>query len=151
MTVRFDGRWCFLLLLLAAAGLTVSGCSGSRDELPREPVSGTVSLDGQPLDYGAILFAPAAGSEGAPTSAAYDVENGQFSIPRSDGLVPGKYQVKISRMDHKPEPRSKGPPKKGTKPPKETLPTRYNGPKTELSAEIPKGGATDLKFELKSK
>jgi hypothetical protein len=135
---------------LTAAGLAAPGCSGSRDDLPREPVSGSVTLDGQPLADGAIVFAPAASSEGAATATTSTIENGQFSIPRADGLIPGKYKVKISKPDHKPEGRSKGPIGKGTKPVKELLPAKYNS-KTELSADIEKGGTDGLKFDLRSK
>ena len=41
-----------------AVGSTAAGCSQSSDELPREPVSGTVTLDGQPLASGTIQFSP---------------------------------------------------------------------------------------------
>ena len=63
-------------LFLAAAGLTATGCAGSEDELPREPVSGTVTLDDQPLAEGTIRFIPSAGggagSEGEVRSRTVD-------------------------------------------------------------------------------
>ena len=44
----------FLPLLFVAVGAAAAGCSRSSDELPREAVSGTVTLDGQPLANGTI-------------------------------------------------------------------------------------------------
>ncbi len=59
----------------------------------------------------------------------------------------------ISRTDQKPEGEIKlnivNPKAKKTRPapPKELIPARYNS-QTELKAEIPKGGKSDLKFDL---
>jgi hypothetical protein len=147
MMFRFP---CVLgFLLLAALGLAAPGCSGSGDELPRDPVSGTVSLDGEPLSGGSIQFTPAADSAGAPITGGSPIENGRFSIARTDGLVPGKYRVSISKPDQKSVAQTKGPVAKGTQLAKELIPMKYNA-RTELSAEIPKGGTSSLNFELKS-
>ena len=138
-------------LFLAAAGLMV-GCSGSRDELPREPVSGTVMMDSQPLAEGAIQFTPAAGSAGPAISYTAPIENGQFSIPRADGLVPGKYKVSISAVPAKRNTRIEatiGKKKKAT-PFKELIPAKYNS-QTILTEEIKRGGASGLKYEIQSK
>ena len=48
-----DWRY-FLPLFVAAMGIVGSGCSGSGDNLPREAISGTMTLDGQPLATGNI-------------------------------------------------------------------------------------------------
>jgi hypothetical protein len=131
----------------------VIGCAGGGgDDKPREPVSGTVSMDGQPLPAGVILFAPAGGAGESLASATGKIENGQFSIPRDQGPVPGKYKVTISHTDE-PEGRVKielKKPGKKTSGPKELIPAKYNA-QTTLSAEIPKGGKSDLNFPLESK
>ncbi len=67
----------------------LSGCGGS--DVGRVGVSGTVTLDGQPLESGAILFLP----KGAGPSAGTQIENGRFSIARGDGPSPGDYRVEI--------------------------------------------------------
>jgi hypothetical protein len=148
MTTRHR-RIC-LTLLLTASGI-MAGCSGSRDELPREPVSGAVTMDGQPLADGVIQFSPAAGSGAVPTSATALIEKGEFSIPRADGLVPGKYKVSISGIPVPRETRTKSNlGKKKVAPIKEPVPAKYNT-QTTLTEEIKPGGATGLKYELQSK
>lgn len=146
-------QWVYSLLPAAVVGLMVIGCSGEvGDDKPREPVSGTVTLDGQPLPEGIILFAPSGGPGEAVASATGKIENGQFSIPRAQGPVPGKYKVSISHTDQ-PEGRIKielKKPGKKTASTKELIPAEYNS-QTKLTAEIPKGGRSDLKYELKSK
>ena len=140
----------FLALFLTASGL-MAGCSGSRDELPREPVSGTVMMDGRPLAEGAIQFTPAAGSAGPAISYTAPVENGQFSIPRADGLVPGSYKVSISAVPVKRDTRIEATiGKKKATPFKELIPAKYNS-QTILKEEIKRGGASDLKYEIQSK
>jgi hypothetical protein len=137
-------------LFLAASGLA-AGCSGSRDDLPREPVSGSVTLDGQPLAEGAIQFTPAGGSEGRQTSATVEVANGEFSIPRADGLVPGSYKVSISAVPVKRDTHVKATiGKKKAAPAKELIPAKYNT-KSTLTEEIKRGGASGLKYALQSK
>ena len=137
-------------LFLAASGL-MAGCSGSRDELPREPVSGTVMMDGQPLAEGAIQFTPAAGSGGPAISYTAPIENGEFSIPRADGLVPGSYKVSISAVPVKRDTRIEATiGKKKATPFKELIPAKYNS-KTTLTEEIKRGGASGLKYEIRSK
>src|SRR5438128_90160 len=97
-------HWADSLLAGAALGLAAIGCSGGGgDDLPRQPVAGTVTLDGEPLNEGAILFAPTGKSEGAVASATARIENGQFSIPRDQGPVPGTYKVSISHAEEKPQ------------------------------------------------
>jgi hypothetical protein len=139
-----------LTLFLTASGL-MAGCSGSRDELPREPVSGTVTMDGQPLADGAIQFSPAAGSGSTPTSGTALIEKGEFSIPRADGLVPGQYKVSISGIPVPRETRGKSNfGKKKVALIKDPVPAKYNT-QTTLTEEIKRGGATGLKYELRSK
>jgi hypothetical protein len=136
-----------LALILA---LTTIGCSGGRDNLPREPVAGTVTMDGQPLPEAVIQFYPT--GDAKSTGANAQVKAGQFSIPREDGLVPGSYKVSIShaeleaalykgKKDDSPRSKKLGP---------ELIPARYNS-KSELTAEIKAGGTRDLKYELSSK
>jgi hypothetical protein len=78
-------RVATLVLLL----LTLFGCSGDG----RLAVSGTVMLDGNPLESGAITFQPAAGSDGH--SAGGLIANGNFQLVAEHGLMPGKYLVTV--------------------------------------------------------
>jgi hypothetical protein len=81
---------------LALALLAGFGCSGG-DGLAREAVSGKVTLDGKPMDRGAIQFIPRRGdSRGA---AWGEIVAGAYSIPASDGPVAGDYGVSITPQE----------------------------------------------------
>jgi hypothetical protein len=139
-------------LVLVAAGLTVSGCWGSGDDAPREPVSGTVTLDGKPLATGAIRFSPSGVSPSGFVVAGGDtIKNGRFSISREMGLVPGTYRVTIN-APFAPAERSRAgnAPGRYAQVAKEIIPFKYNAQST-LTTDVPKGGLSDLKFDLKSK
>jgi hypothetical protein len=137
--------------------LAMIGCSKRYDDLPREPVAGTVTMDDQPLPEALIQFTPTGDTK--LTGASVPIKDGQFSIPREDGLVPGTYKVFISHAEvkqvtAKPKSKVKMPvssiPSRTTEMGPEQIPARYNS-KSELTAEIKPGGARDLKFELQSK
>ncbi len=144
--------WRFsLALLLAVVGLGAPGCSGSGDDLPREPVAGTVTLDGQPLADGVIQFGPVASAEGPTIGGGSSIHDGRFSIARESGLVPGRYKVAINAGQPKKRAEiTKGPVAKGLGLAQELIPAKYNS-QTELTAEIPKGGTSSLNYELQSK
>jgi hypothetical protein len=64
-----------VFLLLALVGCSSDG---------RMPVSGAVTLDGKPLESGAITFQPVAASAGH--NAGEKIENGQFRLSAAHGL-----------------------------------------------------------------
>lgn len=142
-------RWCCRSVLVLLIGFLGSGCSEG-DELPREAVSGTVNLDGKPLEKGSIQFTPAAGNPGAAVEGGGMITAGTFSIPKDRGLVPGSYQIAIysggSRTAGKGAMR---PETGGPSPSKESIPAKYNA-KTELKEEVKKGGPNEFKFDLTS-
>jgi hypothetical protein len=148
------GRLSLALLVCAALGVAV-GCSGSGDDLPREAVSGTVTLDGQLLPNGSISFMPSGGSGAGPTPTGGGgaIASGKFSIARDTGLVPGSYNVAIYASEQSAERTKPAQAGAGIKPAeraKELIPAKYNT-STELKAEIKKGGGNDLTFTLESK
>lgn len=70
----------------------LSGC-GSSNELGRRPISGQVTLKGQPLEQGTVRFVPQ-DPEGVASGAS--VRQGKFEIPAEQGLPPGAYRVQLS-------------------------------------------------------
>jgi hypothetical protein len=140
-------RACAVLPVL----LLLAGC-GSSDNLPREPVSGTVTLDGKPLERGTISFQP---ESGLPTAAAVTISAGQYSMTRAQGLVPGAYRVLISStppgggIANNPATGRPPPPGQPTPPPKELLQAKYNE-KSILTAEVKGGAENRFDFELDS-
>jgi len=136
------------IVVLAALGLAV-GCSGSGDDLPREPVSGTVTLDNVPLANGTISFVPVTGTGGGGGA----IKDGKFSIAREGGLVPGSYTVAIyasATQGEQTKPKMAGGTRRESQLAQELIPAKYNA-NTELKAEIKKGGNSDLNFVLVSK
>jgi hypothetical protein len=67
---------CWPNMLLAAVILSSVGCSrGGRPEPPRYPISGTVTLDGKPLQEGKVQFVTV--SQGL--IEAFPIRKGRFS------------------------------------------------------------------------
>src|SRR5437868_15173667 len=79
------GWWAVGLMAL------IAGC-GPANPLGRKALSGTVTLDGKPLERGAIEFHPL--EEGGVQSGAL-ISGGHYSIPAHQGATPGKYRVAI--------------------------------------------------------
>jgi hypothetical protein len=138
----------FRYILVLAVGLA-AGCS-SDDGLPRESISGKVTLDSQPLASGVIQFIPAE-KDSAAGGGGGQITGGKFSIAREQGLVPGKYNVAINAAakTERTKPAQVGGGKMSDLA-KELIPAEYNS-ETKLTAEVKKGGGNDFTFELKSK
>ena len=138
----------FLLLLLSLGG----GCSGSAIV----PVSGRVTLDGQPLTGAHISFQPHAGVDSAGGANA---GSGSYGITGADGAytlrlaqgdqpgaVVGKHRVEINLRNDSDDDSDRH----GRPPQAKLLPARYNL-RTELSCDVPPGGKPDINFDLQSK
>lgn len=136
---------------IGAAGVlafVVAGCAfiHEDDGKPREAVSGTVTLDGQPLNGGSIVFIQADVDSTDVASAA--IENGRFSIPRAVGPITGRHKIRISRVVTSPV-NPNAAPGEPSKSARETLPEKYNN-QTVLTAEIRHGPPNELVFHLES-
>ncbi|MDR3632299.1 MAG: hypothetical protein P4L84_00605 [Isosphaeraceae bacterium] len=153
-----DARFARLMVVLGfVAGTGFVGCGGG-DDLPRQSVSGTVTLGGQPLAQGRIEFEPA--SPEAKTPVGGEIKDGAFRIPRDQGPTPGDYKVMItasgamaSGVDTSPG----AEPPKGSKkklpqigPAPELIPKEYNS-KTTLTAKVEAGKSNTFDFPLNAK
>jgi hypothetical protein len=87
--------------VLAFALALVVGCGDGHGG--RMEVTGTVKLKGQPIKDGALIeFSPL---DNQATGVNAVVTGGAFSVPRKNGLQPGKYLVRVTAGDGKtPEP-----------------------------------------------
>jgi hypothetical protein len=142
-------RWVLYALGLAGVLFGLEGCSG--DELPRQPVSGYVMLDGQPLSKGAIVFYPGLESRTTQVVGGTIVKNGYFSLRRADGLPPGRYEVAINSANaynrRRPDER-----RGGNESPleKERIPAKYND-HTTLAIHVNDAAIKEITFNLESK
>jgi hypothetical protein len=133
------------------------GCSGTETppELPATAAfSGTIKLDGKPMNKGLVTFVSmtdrglnATGTVGADGKYSLKVSVGK---QEKDGAVPGKYKVVVSRF-LQPNGEPQDPSVPAAIPGLESLPQQYSMPTmTQLKAEVPAAGGT-ADFDLKSK
>lgn len=140
------GRW----LVPACAALLVvllAGCEN--DPLGRQPVSGTVMLNGAPIEKGNISFQPA---EKGVTSSGTVITGGKYEMDRSRGLPPGKYRVMINA----PKPGTGAEAAAGAlpgdplPPPQELVPPEWNT-NSEQFVEVTESGPNEFNFDIKAK
>jgi len=140
MSMRSLYLFPLLLCLLA-------GCSGGPHKVA--PVSGRVTLNGQPLAHAAVTFQPVA-TEGnlnpGPGSGGFTDSNGRYILKltgmETKGAVVGKHMVRINLA---PQDNSADDKPKRYK----DLPAQYNK-KTKLKYDVPPGGTDSADFQLTS-
>ncbi|MCA9114072.1 MAG: hypothetical protein KDA79_03240 [Planctomycetaceae bacterium] len=129
--------WCLCLPVLQASLMTGCRQEQAAPGDPVTPVTGMVTLDGNPLAEGRIAFI----EEDSEPRREYIamIENGRFEAT----APPGTRRVEI-RAYQKPENPTE---EAGTYP--QILPARYNE-NSELSAELKDSGPNSLTFKLTS-
>lgn len=130
---------------ILAAGLA-GGC-GPDDPRPRQAVSGTVKLDGRPLERGAILLEPISAEDNSGTAAGATIRSGSFAIRREQGPIPGHYRVRVYSSSGALAPPGPGQSERTRRPIVELLPAAYNSQST-LSFDIVQGGSNRLVLDL---
>ncbi len=145
---RVSRRWAMAASLLVSWG--VIGCGGGDDGLDRQPVTGTITLDGAPLETGTIRFLPESAEAATETSTAIDA--GAYAFDKATGPVPGTYKVSISSIKGSDFelPQGKMPGEVHPPPTKDKVPAAYNV-KTTLTATITAGHTDPINFTLNSK
>lgn len=130
-----------LFALGAAVALTAAaGCGG------KPTVSGVVTLDGKPLDNGAIQFFPIKGD--GQTSSAIIGQDGRYRMPASPTKM--KVVINSSKVIGKRKAYADVPDSPMIDILEEVLPPRYSDMnKTELTAAIGPGN-NEVNFDLKS-
>lgn len=151
-----------IAMLAMAMPIAAAGC-GESDGLPRQRVSGSVTLDGDPLSGAWIEFRPAA--PGSVTAGGATIEGGRYEIPRDQGLMPGPYRVVITKAAP-PEGAAPAPATVAVKKARagkaavagpgpfgfarQLIPARYNV-RSELNATVEEGKPNSFDFPLASK
>ncbi|MDR1494120.1 MAG: hypothetical protein LBT05_15575 [Planctomycetaceae bacterium] len=128
-----------VLILLFLAGCTNSNPQG------RLPISGEITLNGQPLESGSISFDPI-GSQTERLQSGGQIVNGKYEIAAPQGLVPGEYQARITSMIIDPK---SPPPKDTVEPPKmiSVVPPEF-GSKTTQKIIVEKGKENRFDFKM---
>ena len=136
-------------ILFIAVTMAAAGCGGAS----RAGVSGTVTVNGQPLEAGDISFAPVA-PQGGPTAGAAIVR-GRYKVSAEQGLLPGEYKVQVHAFrgtgkktwDGMGEPSAPASQKHYVEEMEQYIPAAYNDA-TELRARVVAGKTNDFKFDL---
>ena len=86
--------------LILTLSFAASGCGGEAVDSgpPRFPISGVVTLDGEPVEYGSLFFVPVDGGPG--TSCM--IQSGGFSAA-DPGAVSGAQGVNVEIFDGPPD------------------------------------------------
>jgi hypothetical protein len=130
--------YCLAALWLV---LLTAGCDYAK---PRG-VSGTVTLDGKPLEEAVILFVPL---EPGQKKTGAQIVAGRYQVAEEVGLWPGKYRVEVADDP----PLSSGPHRPGqtSRTKRRSFPHRYsiNSP---LTLELTSDGGNEFNFELESR
>jgi hypothetical protein len=122
-------------IVVCAALVAGMGCGGeSRPD--RVPVSGTVMIDGEPLEHGFVQVVPS----NARAASGKIGPGGRFELHTfdpGDGCVPGKHQVAvIANESIDPQSQRWHAPKKYINPDESGLVIDITGPTTDLVIEL---------------
>jgi arylsulfatase A-like enzyme len=102
------------------------------------PVTGIITLDGQPLAGAHVVFFP---SSGRPAVGVTD-DSGRFTLStyeETDGALPGRHNVAIQFDATRPDRRL-------------IVPAKYSNPETSgFRVQVKPGGANEFAFDLRSK
>jgi hypothetical protein len=162
------------LTFLLIAFSIFAGCSSESSNRPKTyPVSGTVKLNGSPVEGATITFQLVEGKENAIGSSAKDGSYTLSMFKPNDGAIAGQYKVSISKFDLAPPkvssslvpgqiqsgemPADYAPPEigaaagsKGASGPKNALPAKYaNADSSALRATVEPKGENKFDFDLK--
>ena len=85
-------HWKGVSVAICLAGVFLGGCNGVPAN--RAHVEGTVTLDGEPLEDGSIMFVPAEGTEGVV--AGGEIVAGRYRLAGNTGPAIGRNRVEIS-------------------------------------------------------
>lgn len=141
-------------LLLGCFLICIAGCGGSSEAtVDVYPVNGTVTVDGETLQFVTVAFIPKSGTKGVGGFGVTDA-SGNFTLKYRDdrdGVPDGTYSVLFSRLvqpDGSPIPQDQTAADVGAV---NSLPELYNDPnQTPVTATVGKTNEP-FKFELKTK
>lgn len=145
-------RFCRSWAVITALSLGAIGCGPPESDSDLVPVTGTVTLDGEPLAGATVSYDVARGTAGQGGTGTTDAE-GKYKISHfraGEGINPGEYTVSISKLvlsDGSPiPPDAESIFNLDTK---DLVPPKYNVATTLTTTVMPNSEPID--FELKSK
>jgi len=142
-------------VVVACALLAICGCNSESAHIERvTSVSGTLTFQGKPLEFFQVTFLP---EDGRRPAVGITDASGKFKLGTNepeDGAPPGLNKIAIvwvgppSTIQAGMETTIDDPAKLPK--PKIRIPAKYNNPETSsLKEDVPAGGLSDLKIDLK--
>lgn len=137
------------------AGLVVTASlAGCGDGLSRVPITGVVTMQGNPLGGASVQFFPQGGTPGEGAIGTAD-KDGKFTVISSrnqdSGVPAGKYKVRVSLLVDR---KGNALPAEATQADypdaQESIPAPYCTSNSPLEVEIPKNGG-EIKVEVPGK
>jgi len=146
-----------LLFSLAVVAVAASGCGKSGPNVKTAGVSGSVSLDGKPLEGVTVVFVGEGGKfigmGKTGLGGKYRLDSG--SIPGKQGAMVGTNQVYFTKaLDNMPQEPPMIPPDHVViaEPKDSSIPAQYSDPvKPALSFDVPERGTESADFQLTSR
>lgn len=146
--------WCSLISLGMFGVATIAGCG---DGISRVPITGFLTVQGEPLAGASVQFFPQTGTqgEGAIGVAGPDGKFAVISSRQDDaGIPPGKYKVRVSLMMEKGKVLPPDALQADFPNAQEVIPSPFSTANSTLEVMIPAGGGevkVDLPVKLKKK
>jgi hypothetical protein len=140
------------LSLAVVLGLALAGCGGV--SFPSAPVSGKVTLDGNPTADIQVLFQPTGVGEGNPGPGSQGITDaqGRFTLQTVDGsragAVPGTHRVTLTWVDPNASDEDTGEGPDAPAVPQFKLPPKARDGSIEFT--VPEGGTDQADFEFSS-
>ena len=128
-------------------GLTIVLLLGCGSSDGRHELEGTVTLDGEPLREGSIVFQPMPGTQ-SPTAGA-PIRDGRFEVAAGGGAHPGEFRVEITAIRGTGKRRMDPMVGREIEVTEQYLPARYNR-RSELMAQVSSSGSNHFEFDLHS-
>lgn len=166
--IRVVKNYSFVGLVTAAVALVMAtGCSRGDGRPKTYPVTGTVTLNGSPVEGATVVFVPKSpaqpGAQGPQAATATTDASGKYvlgTFARGDGAIPGEYLVRVFKYPAPPPPTGGSgssedeyvPPEESgappAPPPKNLLPEKYANENTSgLSFTVePKSNTFDIQL-----
>lgn len=134
--------------MTAVLGLLMTGCGGpSSSANIRGAVKGKVTLDGEPVPQGSILFLPQEGTKGPAGGGT--IKDGVYDLKVEQGAAIGKNRVEINAPRKTGKQISSQDGQKQIDEVEESIPAKYNK-KSILEEDVQKG-TNEFNFDLESK
>jgi len=135
--------------------IVICGCSEGSKPYKTAPVSGVVTLDGQPLGAAHVTFMPVAdpkgGSQSGPEAAGDTDASGRYSLKTvfgDAGASVGKNRVMITTRRTELDPSN---PDRSREVAKERVPMKYFTEQAPLYFDVPPAGSQAASFDLTTK